>query len=320
MFTLFPPASDPPDSAIWLDLLAPTDEDRARAEAIAGAVLPTREALSEIETSSRVRSRGGVLYMSMPSAAPRPPGDDGDGPPGAPIGFVLSEARLITLRFTPLTSFDAVSNRLAEGADAPASGIEVFIALCEEIVDRVADSLESLAADIDVLSRAAFHVDDPKGRRPVRSNRVLRLQLRRVGRLGDRLSQVRDGLLGLARVTAYAAQNTRGWPGAPPAARLASLTADIASLSDYEAHLSNKVQFLLDAMVGLINIAQNDIFKVLTIASIVGIFPTLVAGWYGMNFQNMPELHWAYGYQFGIAMIILSTIAPLLWFKWRGWL
>ncbi len=318
MLTFFPPASDPA-AAIWLDLLDPTPDDRARAEAVAGA-LPTREALSEIETSSRIRSRGGVLYMSMPSAAPRPAGGDaGGGPPGAPIGFVLSQERLITVRFTPLASFDAVSGRLAEGADAPGCGLEIFIELLEEIVDRVADALETLAADIDVLSRAAFHVDDPKGRQPVRSNRLLRLQLRRVGRLGDRLSQVRDGLLGLARVTAYATANTKDWPGAPPPARLASATADIVSLNDYEAHLSNKVQFLLDAMVGLVSIAQNDIFKVLTIVSIVGIPPTLVASLYGMNFHNMPELTWRFGYQWGLSMIVISAIVPVVWFKIKGW-
>ena len=170
-----------------------------------------------------------------------------------------------------------------------------------------------------MLSRAAFHVDDPKGRKPVRSNRLLRLQLRRIGRFGDRLSQVRDSLLGLARVTAYATQNTKDWPGAPPAPRLASLTADIISLNDYEAHLSNKSQFLLDAMVGLISIAQNDIFKVLTIVSIVGIPPTLVASLYGMNFHNMPELSWSFGYQWGLSMIVLSAIVPVVWFKIKGW-
>ncbi|MGI8841492.1 MAG: CorA family divalent cation transporter [Caulobacteraceae bacterium] len=318
MLTLFPPDAEP-TAAIWFDLLDPTADDRARAEAVAGAALPTREALSEIETSSRIRARGGVLYMSMPSAAPAGPGYAGGGPPGAPIGFVLSKERLITVRFTPLVSFDAVAGRLAEGAQTAGCSLEIFIELIEEIVDRIADALENLAADIDVLSRAAFHVDDPKGRQPVRSNRLLRLQLRRVGRLGDRLSQVRDGLLGLARVTAYATQNTKDWPGAPPPARLASLTADIVSLNDYEAHLSNKVQFLLDAMVGLISIAQNDIFKVLTIVSIVGIPPTLVASLYGMNFHNMPELSWRFGYQWGLSMIVLSAIVPVVWFKIKGW-
>ncbi|MGI9169606.1 MAG: magnesium transporter CorA family protein [Caulobacteraceae bacterium] len=318
MLTLFPPDASPA-SAIWIDLLDPSEAERDQVRAIAGAAPPSRAALSEIEAPSRIRIQGGVLSMNTPSAAPRGAGPLGGQAPAAPIGFMLSKERLITVRFAALPSFETVSGLFAAGEETPASGLEVFIRLCEEIIDRIADGLEHLAADLDELSQDAFHVDDAKGRQPIRSNRLLRVQLRRVGRLGDRLSQVRDSLLGLARVTAFTAQNTQGWPGAPPAARLASLTADIASLNDYEAHLSNKVQFLLDAMVGLIGIAQNDIFKVLTIVSIVGISPTLVASIYGMNFKNMPELHWVWGYPWGLAMILLSAIVPVVWFKIKGW-
>ena len=94
---------------------------------------------------------------------------------------------------------------------------------------------------------------------------------------------------------------------------------DIVSLTDYEEHLANKTQFLLDAVLGLINTKQNDIFTVLTVVSVVGIPPTLVASIYGMNFKFMPELTWTYGYYWGLGLIALSTIVPLLWFKWRGW-
>jgi magnesium transporter len=102
-------------------------------------------------------------------------------------------------------------------------------------------------------------------------------------------------------------------------ARLEAITKDIISLNDYEAHLSSKVQFLLDAILGFITIQQNDLFKVLTIVSVVGIPPTLVAGIYGMNFKYMPELNWVGGYPFGLAVIVLSGLIPLVWFKWRGW-
>ena len=101
--------------------------------------------------------------------------------------------------------------------------------------------------------------------------------------------------------------------------RLDSSKSDIQSLADYEIHLYTKVQFLLDATLGFINTKQNDIFTVLTIASVVGIPPTLVASIYGMNFKNMPELYWAWGYQFGLGLILLSIILPIIWLKWRGW-
>jgi magnesium transporter len=101
--------------------------------------------------------------------------------------------------------------------------------------------------------------------------------------------------------------------------RLNAVARDVTSLNAYEDHLSNKVQFLLDAVLGFINITQNDLFKILTIVSVVGIPPTLMAGIWGMNFKSMPELGWEWGYPFAWAIILLSALAPLVWFKWRGW-
>ena len=99
-----------------------------------------------------------------------------------------------------------------------------------------------------------------------------------------------------------------------------AIRADVTSLTDYQGHLAGKVQFLLDATLGFINIEQNEIVKTLTIASVVGIPPVLVAGIYGMNFRVMPELHWTLGYPFGLALIVLSGLVPLWWFKRRGWM
>src|SRR5271166_6195742 len=191
--------------------------------------------------------------MSTPSAARRPEGAQTT----PPLGFVLSAARLITVRFMPLPAFDAVAGKFA-------SSHEVFTLLCEEIVDRVADILEHLAGELNGLSIDAFHADDTRGRHAARANRVLRVQLRQVGRLGDRLSEVRDGLQGLGRIVAYTDQYACEWSGGALKPRLAGLRQDIHSLIDYEEQLASKVQFILDALVGLIGIALNDVFKVLT--------------------------------------------------------
>ena len=94
---------------------------------------------------------------------------------------------------------------------------------------------------------------------------------------------------------------------------------DVRSLNEYERHLNTKIQFLLNAALGFLTTEQNNLFKVLTIASVVGIPPVLVAGVYGMNFNFMPELSWQFGYPFGLALILISGLLPLLWFKWRGW-
>ena len=301
--------------ALWVDLLNPTIAEVTSVEEAIGAKLPTLGALSEIESSSRLRNRGGILYMSTPSAAGRPEGAQTT----PPIGFVLSTDRLVTVRFMPLPSFDAVVTKFASSHDAPKSSLEVFTMLCEEIVDHVADILEQLAGELNGLSIDAFRAEDTRGRHAARANHVLRVQLRQVGRLGDRFSEVRDGLQGLGRIVAYTDQYACEWSGGALKPRLAGLRGDIHSLIEYEEQLSSKVQFVLDALVGLIGIAQNDVFKVLTIVSIVGIPPTLVAGIYGMNFKNMPEYDWARGYQYGWTVIILSALIPLVWFKLKGW-
>jgi magnesium transporter len=113
-----------------------------------------------------------------------------------------------------------------------------------------------------------------------------------------------------------------GHEGAPVVSvtRLKAIRSDVASLTDYEAHLSSKIQFLLDATLGFINIEQNEIVKTLTIASVVGIPPVLIAGIYGMNFKVMPELAWPWGYPFAPALIVVTALLPLIWFKRRGWI
>jgi magnesium transporter len=307
---------DPAAGALWIDLLDPTEAERAQAESAGGLAVPTIAHLSEIESSSRLRQRDGVLTMSMPMVAI--PGASRPGP--MPIGFVLSQLTLVTIRFSPLAAFDDVAGLFDNaGETAPTCSLDVFVDLCDEMVDRMADALEGLAAALNDLSAAVFSAEDARGRRSERANSRLRDQLKQVGQMGDRASGVRDALLGLGRILAYVDGPAKTWDEARFAARLHSLREDVTSLNDYEAHLSDKVQFLLDALVGMIGIAQNDIFKILTIVSIVGIPPTLVASIYGMNFKIMPELGWTLGYPYGLAMIVLSAIIPVAWFKYRGW-
>jgi magnesium transporter len=241
-----------------------------------------------------------------------------DQPETAPVGFLLSRDRLITIRFAALESFDTVAASFGQAATTPTSGLEVFVDLCDEIIDHLADNLEQVAAELRTMSVATFHTE-VDGRHAIRSNRIIRAKLRHIGRLGDRVSETRDTLLGVGRAIDFACELSADWSDRKLEPRMRTLRQDVESLDDYKVHLSDKVQFLLDAMVGLIGIAQNDVFKVLTIVSIVGIPPTLIAGIYGMNFKGMPEYDWAWGYPYGLAVIALSAIIPLAWFKWRGW-
>jgi len=314
MLNVFPLSSSG-ETAIWLDLCDPTPAETAEFEGLTGVRLPSRVRLDEVEYSRRFGVRDGVLSMSAPMVALAGPG----GPSMAPVGFLLSEHFLVTIRYSALHAFDAVAARFEDPATAPKAGLEVFVGLCDEIVDRLGEGLERVATELRGISTATFHVPDGGGRKVIRSNRVIRARLRQIGRLGDHLSETRDALLGVGRAVEFASDLTGDWFGGRFQPEMRTLRQDVASLDDYEVQLADKVQFLLDAMVGLIGIAQNDVFKTLTIVSIAGIPPTLIAGIYGMNFKGMPEYDWAYGYPYGLAVIAASAIIPLVWFKWRGW-
>jgi magnesium transporter len=301
--------------ASWLDLLDPTEDERASVESRYGFKLPSRDELSEVESSSRIAEENGVLFLSVPHVSHGRGVDE----PLSPIGFVLSKDVLVTIRYTQLRSFDTTAAKFSK-SDARPLSVDVFTALVDEMVDFNADWLEDIAAELDAVSRSVFLKSRTRRRHLTRSNDALHRTLIEVGNAGERLSRIRGSLLGLQRIVPFVAEPERGWIPGNIRTRLKSAQTDLLSLTDYETHLSDKVQFLLDAVLGFITTKQNDIFTVLTIVSVVGIPPTLVASIYGMNFKNMPELQWAWGYQFGLVLIVLSTILPILWFKWRGWL
>lgn len=311
----YPGKADGEAPPIWLDLFNPTEGERHEAGALMGVDLPDREALGGIETSRRLRVRDGVLFISVPMIA----GDDKGHPQTTPIGFVLSSERLATIRYAQSPPFDIVAAKFAQAEASPTTSTDLLLDLFDAIVGTLADALESIASEMQKISSHTFHVPDDNGHKAIRSNRVIRARLRTIGRLGDHVSEIRNTLLNVGRAVGFTCEITRPWNGTRFDPRMANLKQDIASLDDYQVHLSDKTQFLLDAMVGLIGIAQNDIFKILTIVSIVGIPPTLMAGIYGMNFKYMPEYGWALGYPYGMAVIAVSAIIPLAWFKWRGW-
>jgi magnesium transporter len=301
-----------PSDVVWIDLLKPSEEEIAFVERATGLKLPSFEDLSEIESSSRLRSVEDALYLSAPLVY-RTAGDD---PQTTPVGFILTAKHFVTVRFETPVAFTTAAER------AYPTPHEAFACLMETIVDRIADVLERIAAELDNLSHRLFRagpVETGSNRRPARADADLRVILRRIGRSGDLASKIRDSLLGIERIVPYVENNAAAWLPAEAKSRLDTMRQDTYSLGQYDEHLTNKLQLLLDATLGLINIDQNNIIKVLTIVSVVGVPPTLVASMYGMNFHNMPELDWAWGYPYGLALIALTAIGPLLWFKWRGW-
>jgi magnesium transporter len=311
-----PPKADAtlPEDAIWIDLLSPTAEDQQFVERALGIKVPSEGSLSEIESSSRLIADHGKIYLSSPAVSL----DEHGEAHLTPVGFIVGPRVLVTVRFRSLPIFDGVAQRV-DTDESLQNGMCVFTALLEAIVDRGADVLEQLGATSDTLSRNVFRGGLVRTKRPVRSSRKLCEALQNVGMMAEKLSRARDVLLGVQRIAAFAGDVGGEWITPSSKKRLDSVIRDVNSLSDYETRLSDKIQLLLDAVLGFINIQQNDLFKILTIVSVVGVPPTILVGIWGMNFKNMPELNWAWGYPLAWLAVIASGLLPLLWFKRQGW-
>lgn len=305
-----------PLGTLWIDLIDPSEEDDTRIEQATGLTLPSADQLAEIETSSRLVVEGDVLLMSTPVLF-RHEGIVYT----TPVGFVLSRTVLVTIRARGLMSFtDYVAARQVRTVGPTESPVDVLIGLLDGIIGRMADGMEAVGAELDVVSREIFGVADRKARqKPNRIERKLGATLQTVGRSGDTTSHARDSLLGLNRLLVFLSNKGEKFVSPAHRERLEVLRQDVAALGDYENRLTDKVQFLLDSTLGFISVEQNKTFKLLTIASVIGIPPTFVVGLYGMNFKTMPELDWAYGYEWGLFLVLMSIIVPVIWLRLKGW-
>jgi magnesium transporter len=301
-------------SASWIDLYDPTESEISAVMQATGLRVPTNAEVSEIEASSRLVLRGEVLYLSMPLMTME------GGRRVVSAGFVLSAERLLTVRFAPSLVFEAYT-ALMQSREVPhPSGAHILVGLLGAIIDRQADAMERIRAEFDKISHRIFALAGKERAGRKIEDRILRDTLAELGRVGEQISNIREIQLGASLLLPFIEAHTKDWLPNELHAGLATLRDDIGSLRDFDEHLANKLQFLLDATLGFINIAQNDVMKVMTIASVVGIPPVLVAGVYGMNFKNIHEYDWSWGYQFGWAMIILTTLIPLAIFRWRKWI
>jgi magnesium transporter len=308
-------AALPPD-VNWIDAFRPDASETAFLQKVLGIEVPSYEKMSEIETSSRLYAVGAALYLSTPMVYH----DPGGLMQTTPLGFVLSKNNVLTIRFKPIKACDHRRFGAPNGDRPHPGGLGGFLTILDGIVDQLADELESMTSDLEKFSHTIFHDDDWKARREAGGDsRDLRRVLRNIGRAGAFTGRISETLLGMSRMIPFVTNGAADFLSAEAKSKLKSLGRDLASLNDYEKHQSDKIQFLLDATLGMINVDQNNIFKILTLVSVVGIPPTLIASMYGMNFKNMPELDWAYGYPYGLTLIVVSAIIPLVWFKWRGW-
>lgn len=308
-----PKATDPAE-AVWFDLLKPTPEEDSVVEGLMGVSIPTREEMLEIETSSRLYTEDGAAYMTAVLLCRA----DTDRPETTPVTFILTENRLATVRYDeprPFSLFEARACRPNSGlTDARA----LMSGLLDAAIDRIADVLERVAAEVDQISTQVFASEiGTSAQRSKDYGRVIRA----IARQGSTIGKIQESLVSLARLlNFFSEEGSRGALTKEDKAHLKSMTQDIRSLSEHAVALDNKLTFLLDATLGLVSLQQNTIVKIFSVLAVVFMPPTLIASIYGMNFAGMPELAWAYGYPMALGLMVGSVAVTYAVFKWRGWL
>jgi magnesium transporter len=309
------PSAPLPEEAVWLDLLEPTVEEERLVEARLGLDIPTREEMREIESSSRLYEEAAALYLTATIVTKL----DTSQPENAQITFILKGSRLVTNRYVdplPFSRFVAHTERhpLAN-TTAPA----VLAGLIESIINRIADVIEHVGADLDAASADVFNRKKTGGNNRRRSQRDYRKVLERIGECGELIAKARESLASLARVLAFVQQSTVTMPQ-DVRTRLRTLSKDVFAMSDHAGFLGTNLNFLLDATLGMVNIDQNNILKIFSVVTVFLLPPSVVGGIFGMNFTHIPTLDDSWGFYAALVLMVLSSVIPYLWFRQRGWL
>jgi len=300
-----------PPEATWIELMRPTAAEDGATETFLGVSIPTREESQEIEFSSRFYTENNAVFMT-PSVLT---GVDKGEPRLAPFTIVVAGERLATVRYDDFHAFNQFMARAAKPGGCTSSQA-ILLGLLEAIVDRTADVLERISVVVDGINGEVFAKQSTRQR-----GRRLADLIADIGVEGDLVAKAREALASLERLVQFA-----GVALPPPyakgshRARLKLIARDIRSLEDQVTFLNTKVNFLLDASLGLISVEQNEVIRILTVAATVFFPPTLIGTIYGMNFTGMPELGWPIGYPLALGLMLVSAIAPFLYFRRRGWL
>ena len=296
-------------SAAWIDLLDPPIEEEEAVERVIGADIPTREEMAEIEASSRLYIERGAAIMTAPllikSRGPYPESTD--------VTFVLTARHLVTIRYAEPTAFTTFAGTVERAPQICAGPEQAFAGLIDAISDRLADVLEEVGRALDSLSREVFSPAE-------NATRDFGRQMQTLGRNGDIVSKARESLVALSRMIGFARDLEQVRKSKAADHKLRTVERDVEVLLEHASSLSVKTSFLLEALLGMINIEQNAMIKIFSVVAVMFLPPTLIASVYGMNFEHMPELDWPFAYPLALVAMIVSMIVPYLYFKRKGWI
>ncbi|MFA5899946.1 MAG: magnesium transporter CorA family protein [Hyphomicrobium sp.] len=299
-------------NCVWIDLLQPTAVEDKFVEDALTIDIPTRAEMREIEPSNRFYQERGAYFMTASIVY----NVEAPIPKATPVTFILAGDRLVTVRYAEPRAFPLYLQRVEKG-DAPcATGASIMVGLIDAIVHRMADLIERIQDEVDRLAQSVF---DLRGGHQTRDRR-LDVMLKRIGKAGDITARAEDSATSLSRLLHYFVQATKDRGDDPRTRqRIKGSQRDISSMMEHTKFLSQRIGFILDATLGMINIEQNQIIKLFSVMAVVLLPPTLVASVYGMNFKYMPELDWVLGYPWALMLMAVAAIGPIIYFRRKGW-
>ncbi|MDM7850449.1 magnesium/cobalt transporter CorA [Pseudochrobactrum kiredjianiae] len=310
--------ADLSQNALWIDLLNPTSEEEAQVEQWASIPIPTREDMGEIEESNRFYSENGAQYLTAPFLHLT----TDDHRIVSPVTFIMTDKLLISVRYAEPKSFAIYASRTAKSGNglinSRSNSLCILLGIIEANTSRLADFIEGVSEKIDTALHRVYR--RPNNTRPM-STHDFREILNEIGAHGTFLSRMRESLAGIRRLLVYITANSSPKTQAKDTrSSLKTLERDAQSLENYVDFLNNKINFLLDTIVGLISVEQNAIIKIFSVAAVGFMPPTLIASIYGMNFSFMPELTEQWGYPAALGLMVISALIPLYFFRKKGWL
>ncbi|PSV26143.1 MULTISPECIES: magnesium/cobalt transporter CorA [unclassified Photobacterium] len=296
---------DPISSALWVDLIEPNEEERDRVQIELGQELATRPELEDIEASARFFEDEDGLHIHSFFYYE----DAEDYATNSTVAFTIRDGRLFTLRERELPAFRLYRMRARTQHLQQGSAYELLLDLFETKIEQLADVIEDIYSALESIGKVIL------GGKP---GEHFDKALSSLAEQEDAGWKIRLCLMDTQRALSFLVRKAR-----LPASELEQareVLRDIESLLPYNESLFQKVNFLMDAAMGFINIEQNRIIKIFSVVSVIFLPPTLVASSYGMNFKFMPELHWELGYPYALLLMLLAGFAPYLYFKRKGWL
>jgi len=302
----------PPD-ALWIDLVRPTQAEDRKTERFLGIEVPTREDQQDIEPSELLYAEHGARYLTTRLLTRA----DEDEPELAGVSFILKDNALVTVRYADPRAFAMFAQKAVRPFGCGRTGEEVLAGLVETIMDRAADILQLAGERIDSLSRSVFRSHQDPGAR----NAEYQDTLRALGHWGDLISKQRESLVSIERTLLFLSASYRATKVHKELRdQMRTTLRDLQSLEEHATFQASKIQFLLDATLGLVNLEQNNIIKLFSVMAVVFMPPTLIASIYGMNFKQMPELESPLGYPLALLLMVVAAVAPYFFFRLKRWL